>query len=258
MQDSEPVKPVSKDPRLSSSLKFDKQGNSKPQSSPKRFTENPFSALSSTSGFSTPRDDSAVKILETKSGERILVQGSDSNIEITSQAPRYRQKTPDKHVQVSDSESAKLSSPQSKSYSSQKNSVILVKNSSKLNASQTHIHRQSASTALWKSSSGPSAIVVEHSEDERIPKLALVSSSQPSVQEARSHSKSNRKQAAAPAAQTEYLRLRNMVDSEMASRARQVSEAFMNAISTHMNGDTSGLEVNKVSYWNNPRIRCSG
>lgn len=258
MQDSEPVKPASKDPRLSSSLKFDKQGNSKPPSSPKRYTENPFSALSSTSGFSTPRDDSAVKILETKSGERILMQGSDPNIEITSQVPRYRQKTPDKHVQVSESDSAKLSSPQSKSYSSQKNSTIVVQNSSKLNPLQRQIQGQSSPNAIWKSSSGPSAILVENSEDEGIPRLALVSSSQVAVQEARSHSKSNRKQAAAPAPQTEYLMLRNMVDSEIASRARQVSEAFMNAISTHMNGDTSGLEVNKVSSWNNSRLRCSG
>lgn len=253
MQETDPVKPSVKDPRLSGSLKSDKPGNLKPNQSPKRSSENPYAALSSTSGFSTPRDDSAVKILETKSGERILLQGADSRSEITSQRAALKKSTPDKHLQVGESSGIDISSPKAKSYSMHKHTTPSAQNVSKGSASHRDIQGQTSSSTFWQSTVARSAIVLDHSEDEANPITGPASKTVQFLHEKVSTPKKVVESVRSPP-QQDYLMMRNMVNQHMVKRARQVSQGFMNALANHLKGDLSGIQVDKVCCSNNTRL----
>lgn len=253
MQETDPVKPSVKDPRLSGSLKSDKPGNLKPNQSPKRSSENPYAALSSTSGFSTPRDDSAVKILETKSGERILLQGTDSRSEITNQRAALKKSTPDKHLQGGESSGIDISSPKAKSYSMHKHAPHPTQNVSKGSASHRDIQGLAASSTFWQSIVGRSAIVLDHSEDEANPHSGLQSKKDQVVRDKVSTPK-RIVESVKPGPQQGYLVMRNMVNQHITKRARQVSEGFMNALANHLQGDMSGIEVDKVGCSSNTRL----
>lgn len=247
------MKPSVKDPRLSGSLKSDKPGNLKPNQSPRRSSENPYGALSSTSGLSTPRDDSAVKILETKSGERILLQGADSKSEITNQRPLFKKSTPEKHPQRGETVSVDVFGPKTKSYSMHKNSSVAVQQMNRGSTSHRDIQGLATSSTFWQSGFATSAIVLDHSEDEANANPGSSSKIGKAIPEKVSTPK-RIAEAARPPPQQDYLVMRNLVHKHIVKRARQVSEGFMNAIANHLQGDLSGLEMEKVDIRSYPRL----